>query len=256
MAKKLPVIFCSIIIQAAVWGSALAVPPLVAGDVAVADKNHIEWYLGTRYQKEDSIERQVPFTEIVYGVSGRQEITLEVPYIVKEGNNGFGDATLGTKFLFLRESDKDPGIAGSFEVKLDNGNDTKGLGTGAPEYDLRLRAQKRSAGWFTGIVNLGHTFVGEPEVNGVRIEKRDVWFAAFAQEYELSGKTSLLSEVYWKTNDEPRGPFRLAADVGFKRRISDNLWGHGAIGKSLREGNTGGPGLRVYLGVKYEFAVN
>lgn len=72
-------------------------PPLVAGDVPTADKGHVEWYLGSRYQKSGGIEREAPFSELVYGLSGRQEITFEIPYLFLDGEHGFGDAVVGTK---------------------------------------------------------------------------------------------------------------------------------------------------------------
>jgi len=229
-----------------------AVPPLVAGDVPTAEKGHVELYVGTRYQKTGSIEMQLPSTEIVYGISSKQEVTFEIPYLLMAGQDGFGDGVLGTKYLFLPETDKRPGIAGSFEAKLDNGSRSRGLGTGAIDYDLRVRAQK-SWGWFTGIFNLGYTFIGEPKVSGVRQEKNNVFFSAFVQEYALNAKTRLLSEVYWETGEEPGAPDRLAADVGFKHSLLPNLSVHGAVGKSLREGNRGGPKLRIYAGMKLEF---
>jgi len=228
------------------------VPPLVAGDVPTAEKGHVELYVGTRYQKTGSIERQLPATEIVYGISSKQEVTFEIPYLSTSGQNGFGDAVLGTKYLFLSEIDKRPGIAGSFEVKLDNGSQAKGLGTGAVDYNLLMRAQK-TCGWFTGIINLGYTFIGEPKVRDVRQERNNVFFSAFAQEYALNAKTWLLSEIYWETSEEPGTPDRLAADVGFKHYLLPNLTVYEAVGKSLREGNRGGPRLRVYAGMKLEF---
>lgn len=231
-----------------------AVPPLVAGDVPTADKNHVEWFIGMRHQKTDSIERQIPFTELVYGISERQELTFEIPYLSIDGNHGFGDAVLGTKFQFIKEAEGIPGLAGSFEIKLANASQTKGLGTGANEYDLRLRSQKTLA-WFTGLINLGYTFVGEPEVNGVHQERQNVLFTAFAQEFEIDPKTKILSEIYWRNSDEPGDPDRFAFDVGFKYRLFPNLAIHSAIGKSLREDNMGGPDLRVYAGIKMEFAL-
>lgn len=236
----------------AICQRAEAVPPLVAGDVPTVDKHHVEWFVGTRYQKTGAIERQVPFTEVVYGISDRQEVTFEVPYLVSQGRQGFGDAVVGTKYQFLKEMDRRPGVAGSFEAKLDTGSQAKGFGTGAMEYDLRLRSQK-TFGRFTGIVNLGYTFVGEPEENGVRQKRRDVLFTAFAQEYQVAPKTKLLSEIYWKNSDTPHSPDRLAADVGFKHQLLPHLSIHAAVGKSLRDDNVGGPKLRVYAGIKAEF---
>ncbi len=255
MVRRSLVIFCVISVFLAVFSSKVeAVPPLVAGDVPTADKNHVEWFIGMRYQKTDGIERQIPFTEMVYGISDRQELTFEIPYLSIDGNHGFGDAVLGTKFQFIKEADRIPGVAGSFELKLVNGSQTIGLGTGGKEYDLRLRSQK-TWDWFTGLINLGYTFVGEPEVNGMLLERQNVLFTAFAQEFEIHPRTKLLSEIYWKGSDEPGGPNRFAFDVGFKYRIFPNLSLHSAIGKSLRNDNAGGPALRVYAGVKMEFAL-
>ncbi len=73
---------------------------------------------------------------------------------------------LGTKLLVLSETAGRPGMAGSFEVKLATGNQSKDLGTGALEYGLLLRSQK-SWGGFTLMGNLGYTFVSEPTENGV-----------------------------------------------------------------------------------------
>lgn len=240
-----------VILLIAVIGKAYAVPPLVAGDVPTADKKHLEWFIGTRYQKTDSVERQLPFTELVYGLSDRQEITFEIPYLSLEAHQGFGDAVLGTKYQFLKEANSYPGVAGSFEWKLINGRQAKGLGTGATEYDFRLRMQK-TWGWFTGLGNLGYTLVGEPEENGVRQKRRNVLFTAFAQDFEISSKTKLLSEIYWKNSDEPDESNRLAGDIGFKHHLLSHLSIHAAIGKSLRSEELGGPKLRVYTGIKLE----
>ncbi|MBI5049115.1 MAG: transporter [Deltaproteobacteria bacterium] len=189
---------------------------------------------------------------MVWGISDRQEITFEIPYLSADGASGFGDAVLGTKYQFLKETEGAPGIAGSFEIKLANASQSKGLGTGAMEYDFRVRSQK-TWGWFTGIINLGYTIIGEPNIDGVRQARQNVWFTAFAQEFEIFPETKLLSEIYWKESDEPDAPNRFAFDVGFKHQILPHLAGHVAIGKSLREDNVGGPNLRVYMGIKLEF---
>jgi hypothetical protein len=95
--------------------------------------------------------------------------------------------------------------------------------------------------------------VGEPTVQGVTEERKNVWFASFAQEYEVTKRTKLLSEIYLETADEPGTPNRLAADVGLEYKIREDLKVHGTIGKSLRERNQGGPDLRVYIGFEWDF---
>jgi hypothetical protein len=230
-----------LIASAIVARPAAAVQPMVTGDVPTADKNHVEVYLGMRYQETDTIERQLPFAEIVYGLTERQEITVEIPYLSVDGRHGFGDAVLGTKYLILHETDQRPGIAGSFELKLDNGDASKGLGTGSLEYEFRLRAQK-TFGWFTGLVNAGYTIT----------DQRDVVFLAFAQEYRVSAKLALLSEIYWRSSAEPDDSNRFAGDVSFKYHLEKHLDVHAAVGKSLRNANRGGPALRVYAGIKLD----
>lgn len=230
-----------LIASAIVARPAATVQPMVAGDVPTADKTHVEVYLGVRYQESDGIERQLPFTEVVYGLTERQEITFEMPYLSVDGQHGFGDAVLGTKYIILPETDQRPGVAGSFELKLENGAPSKGLGTGAVEYDFRLRAQK-TCGWFTGLVNAGYTIT----------DQRDVLFLAFAQEYRVCAKLALLSEIYWRSSAESGEPNRLAGDVGFKYHLVRHLDVHGAAGRSLRSANRGGPAQRVYAGVKLD----
>ena len=231
-----------------------APPPLVTGDVPTADKGRFEWYAGVRYQESESgqPERLLPFTELVYGISDRQELTFETAGLSKDGHYGLSDSVLGTKFGFLKETERLPGIAGSFELKLPTGDESRGLGSGEFDYDLRLRSQK-TWGWFTAIGNAGYTFVTDPEFGGVTTSTENVWLLTFGQEYEVAKRTTLLSEIYFVSREEPGGPNRLAANIGFKQKVLENLSVHAAVGKSVREGNRGGPDLRVYAGLKWEF---
>jgi hypothetical protein len=231
-----------------------APPPLVTGDVPTADKGMFELYAGVRYQESESgrPSRQLPFTELVYGLSDRQELTFEIAYLSANHERGFGYSVVGTKYVFLKENEKRPGIAGSFELKLPTGSERKGLGTGEFDYDLRLRAQK-SWDWFTIIGNVGYTFLTDPEFGGVTTEKDNVWLATVAQEYQVFKRTKLLSEIYFVSREEHGDHNRLAANIGFKHKILDNLSVHASVGKSIRDENRGGPDLRAYAGLKWEF---
>jgi hypothetical protein len=206
-----------------------------------------------RYESEgDAINRMIPSDEFVYGIWDRQEITFEMPYLSQEGQNGFGDITIGTKYMFVKETKVLPGISSTFEWKLNNGSFPRGLGTGAFNYDFRVIGQKT---WsrFSGLWNLGYTIVGGPEVNGLREKRRNVWFTSFAQEIELTEKLRWLSEIYFETADEPGIANRLAADAGFEYKIREDFKVHGTIGRSLREDHEGGPKLRFYVGFEWDF---
>src|SRR5215217_4003119 len=103
-------------IVAAFAAKCFAPPPLVTGDVPTADKQTFEWYVGGRYQESESgrPSRLLPFTELVYGLSERQEMTFEVAGLSENHDYGISDAVLGTKYVFQTELDSRPGVAGSF----------------------------------------------------------------------------------------------------------------------------------------------
>jgi len=250
--KPTPILAVALLLAFA--SRSFAPPPLVTGDVPTADKQTFEWYAGARYQESESGKpaRLLPFTELVYGLTDRQELTFEIAGLSADHEYGINDAVLGTKFVFLKETERRPGIAGSFELKLPTGDKDRGLGSGEFDYDLRLRAQK-TWDWFTAIGNVGYTFVTDPEFGGVRQSTENVWLAACGQEWQVARRTKLLSELYFVSREEPGGPNRLAANLGFKHKLLDNLTVHAAVGKSVREGNRGGPDLRVYAGLKWEF---
>jgi hypothetical protein len=189
---------------------------------------------------------------LVYGLTDRQELTFETSGLSLDGHYGLSDSVLGTKYVFLKENEKRPGLAGSFELKLPTGDESRGLGSGEFDYDLRLRVQK-SWGWFTAIGNAGYTFVTDPEFGGLTTSAENVWLLTFGQEYQVAKWTKLLSELYFVSREEPGEPNRLGANIGFKQKLLDNLQIHAAVGKSVREGNRGGPDLRVYAGLKWEF---
>ena len=230
-----------------------AVPPLVSGDVPTADKDTFELYPGVRYQSEGgSVNRQFPFVELVYGISDRQEVTFEIPFLSQQGERGFGDIVLGTKYNFIKESRRLPGVSCTFELKLNNASASRGLGSGGLDCDIRFPFQK-TWGWFTALGNVGYTIVGEAKSGGVTQPRRNVWFASFVQQYRVWDKTKLLSEIYLETGEERGQPNRFAADVGFEQKIAHNLTFQAAVGRSLREGARGGPDLRVYVGLHWVF---
>jgi hypothetical protein len=253
-SRRAHIFACILTVMLLTVSRCFAPPPMVTGDVPTADKQTFEWYAGARYQESESGKpaRLLPFTELVYGVSERLEVTFETAGLSVEGHYGLTDSVVGTKFVFLNETARRPGVAGSFELKLPTGDESRGLGSGEFDYDLRLRAQK-TWGWFTAIGNAGYTFVTDPEFGGVTTSTENVWLLTFGQEYQVAKRTRLLSELYFVSREESGEPNRLAANFGFKHKLLDNLTVHAAVGKSVREGNRGGPDLRLYAGLKWEF---
>ncbi|MBI3553369.1 MAG: transporter [Elusimicrobia bacterium] len=230
-----------------------ATPPLESGDMPTADAGRAEFFLGTKYVKSGAVERSIPADELVLGLSEREELTAEVPYLSVDGHHGFGDITLGTKYMFNYNDKRDSGIAGSFEAKLDNGSRASGLGNGAVDYEARLRAQET---WpkVTSYLNVAHTWVGQPVVNGRRQLRHNIRLVSVAQETLVAKNLRFITEMIWNNSDIPGEPHRLAANSGVRYALTRNIELHGTIGRSLRDANAGGPTYRAYAGVKFEFA--
>lgn len=228
-------------------------PPIESGDVPTADKGRFEWYVGTLFEKSDgTLNRELPVMELVYGLTDRQELNFEIPWLSEHGVHGWEDAIVGTKYMFVKETNTLPGIAGSLQVKLPSASTSRGLGTGEFDYNLLLRVQK-TWGRYTLLGNLGYTFIGEPTIDGITEPRDNVWFASLVQFYEIAERTSLLGEVLFETSDEPGAPNRFATNIGIERELADNFKVHAAIGTSLREHQRGGPEMRAYIGFKWEF---
>jgi len=230
-------------------------PPLTTGDVPTAAAGTLEIYAGQRYQENpDGTQGRETETELAFGVNERIEGVFEIPYVSEAGARGWGDVTVGVKYLFVAETAKLPGFAGSIKCELPTASAEQGLGRGAKVWAERLRVQKT---WdrLTGMANVGYSIVDEPVVGGNRKARENPWFTAVAGEYRLFKKTILVSEIYLLTREKPGAYNRLVYSVGFKQKLTPNFRIHGAISGSLRHEDVGGPQLRLFLGFKYELAV-
>ena len=247
----LPSLFLLFLGQAVVFAG----PPLTTGDVPTATAGTLEIYGGQRYQESpDGTRARETETELAYGINQRLEGLFEVPYFSEENVHGWGDVTLGAKYVVIAEAEKTPGVAGSIKCELPTANAEQGLGRGAAAWTGRLRAQKT---WsrLTCMANLGYTVVNEPVISGLRKARENPWFVAVAHEYRFFKNTIFLSEIYWQTREKPGADNRLAYSIGFKQKLTPSFRIHGAIGGSLRHEDIGGPQLRLFLGFKYELAV-
>lgn len=254
-ARVVRALRCLPVLVAAAWAPlAVAVPPLVIGDVPTADRGTLEVYAGAERVRSGAVEWTAPADELVLGISGRQELTLEAPYVVTPAGHGLGDLVLGTKVVLLPEAPDRPGLAGSVEWKLANGDVATGTGSGSMELGFLLRAQK-SARWLTLIANGGYTLVGEPRIGGIRQARRDTGFLGAGAKAALPAGIWAVADLYWRGADVPGEPARLAGDGGLVVRLAQHLTARGAVGTSLRPGALGGPALRLYLGLEADLGL-
>ena len=121
-----------------------AIPPLVSGDIPTADRGTYELFFGYVLKDGAAVtEKEIPFWELVYGLTKVQELTIEAPIVRRNGpagtTTGIGDVILGTKYRFVGRPAADSGLSISLEVKLPTGDEDRGLGAGAVAVDLRAR---------------------------------------------------------------------------------------------------------------------
>src|ERR1035437_8939042 len=90
----------------AAWASvSRAGPPLATGDVPTATAGILEIYEGQQYQKnaDNSLERATS-TEFAFGINDRLEANFELPYLSESTTQGWGDTTIGSKYMFVTEN--------------------------------------------------------------------------------------------------------------------------------------------------------
>lgn len=248
-----PSLLLSMALLASLASPLWAIPPLVSGDVPTAPKGVYELFVGHLFVDGGAVdEHEAPFWELVYGLTPRQELTLEGPLLFRDDPDGssfgFGDVVIGTKYRLLGDPAADSGLSASLEVKLPTGDRDRGLGSGETDVDLRLRA-----GWVLAreiiYANLGYRWVGEP----LDAERDNTWFYSVVWDHPAGKKLRLLTEVYGRTASESGAPNRLAATVGIKWRVRPKQQFHFSVGRSLRKDAKGGPRLRLYTGWRWDF---
>ncbi len=243
----------AVFVLAAAPRAARATPPLVTGEVPTVGKGRFHWFTGFQYQEQGAVGRQAPLTDFLYGITRLQELKLSAPFVTTGGHQGFGDVTLGAKTMVLQEADAAPMTSASFEAKLPNADESKGLGSGSTEYDFRLRSQK-TLGRLQTYANLAYTRVGDVVFAGATQRRSDVLFASLAHETRLAKKWAVLSELLYANSPLPGQPNQLSASLGFKffyHQGRESIFG--SVAKSLREGNVGGPRVRFYWGLRFIF---
>ncbi|MFH1479294.1 MAG: transporter [Candidatus Omnitrophota bacterium] len=170
-----------------------AARPLSMDDIGTVEERHIGIESGFEYVKQPDEERNFSLV-VKYGLTKNIDIGMETPYQFidfKESANvdGIGDVKLCTKYRFLEEGDL-PGMALSFSIKTESGDEEKGLGSGEADYSVTGLITKE-IGAFTTHLNLGYTFVGEPGDDNL--------LYGIALEYPLNESLNIVGEVAGET---------------------------------------------------------
>lgn len=101
--------------------------------------------------EEEAVDKEnlltIPRLQAFFGIMDRLGGEVSVPYVHRkegeESETGFGDISLGLKYLLVKEALAMPALVGIFELGIPTGDEEKGLGEGKTEFNAALGWVKR-----------------------------------------------------------------------------------------------------------------
>lgn len=209
-------------------GEILAYRPLGTEDAGVAGKGVAQAEVSWDYLKwgNDEVKNENVFLLVpIYGLTENLELSVEIPYLVHnlkigDSEEGIGDINLVAKYLLIKEGEKTPAFVVKGVVKMDNGDEDKGLGSGDKDYSIFAAASK-TLGEVTLHGMFGYTWVGDKEDKNLR----DITLFGIAADYALTETFHILAEINGNKHpdrtaeeDDPR-----SALAGITYKVSDHL---------------------------------
>lgn len=208
-----------------VTGNLYAYRPLGTEDAGVAGKGVAQAEMSWDYLKwKNGDVEQVLMLVPIYGLTDTLELSVEIPYLLHypdagKQENGTGDINIVAKYLIRDENDGVPAIAVKGIVKMDNGANDRGLGSGDKDYSSVAVASK-TISRMTVHGMFGYTWIGKKNDENLR----DITLYGIALDYAASDPFHILAELNGNRhpdsteNDDPRN-----ALAGLTYKVSDNL---------------------------------
>ncbi|GAC1310548.1 MAG: hypothetical protein NVSMB21_18630 [Vulcanimicrobiaceae bacterium] len=213
---------------------AVAGPPYVTDDPEPATYRSFEFYLAPQFVRSGaSASGSAPTVDINYGLLREVHVTAALPLAFSRSEPGptaigVGDAQLGVKYRFVRETPRLPQIAFYPSVSISTGASTTGLGSGAVQTFLPLWAQK-SFGPST--VFGGGGLHLDPSVG-----HRTWWYAGAVVTRALSRDLSVGAELYRTTPVTWDGRGTTGASLGVTRAFGELHTLLFSLGRSYGDG--------------------
>lgn len=134
--------------------------------------------LGARwYLRRGEIQASVPYLRIdgaadVTWIDGQPIAVATAPATdTQRKESGLGDIVLRGDYYLVTGSDTRPWVIGLVRVKLPTGNEDRGLGSGATDFEAGLSLIQKT-GPVSWLADVGYTFVGNPRGLDARNEVR------------------------------------------------------------------------------------
>jgi hypothetical protein len=219
---------------------------------------------GQVYSKDNNIDVSIVDLYAKYGFTDDWEFGIDVPY--KEWNtdknivlpnlttsgseSGFADMNLWTKYRFIKESEKKFGAAAGVNLKLKNGDENKGLGTG--KYDVMpflVATYKFQEPLLFG-ARVGYNIVGEPD--NVKWDNEMVY--SVWTRYTFSDQLGIVGEINGNTlragNLTGNRADAVEIDGGITYGVTPNVGLVAGAGIGITDN---APDWRFFVSLKTEF---
>ncbi len=219
-------------------GSAFAWRPLTIDEAYPMELGKFELDAGVAYAHDSEVKAWESPAGLTAGILPNMDACVGFGGMFEERKTGDGhdcvsgcsDFGLGTKWMFLKEKESLPAMSLVAVVKLPTADDSNGLGTGKPHYDLTWMASKK-LGEKTGIhVNAGYCWAGQPEGE----EGGDVVHYGLALDYQLTESVQWVGEVFAEKELQDDTQTCVQYNTGFRWSASDSLTLDIAAGSRLR----------------------
>ena len=203
----------------------LAYRPFGTEDAGVAGKGVVQAEASFDYLKwNDGTAENVFVVVPIYGLTDNIELSAELPYMLHRPaagalESGAGDINLVMKYLLASEGECSPAFAVKGVAKLDNGDFSRGLGSGDKDYSFFGVASK-TFDRFIIHSHLGYAWVGKSQNAALR----DISLFGLAVDCALTDACHLLAEI-----NGNRHPDSTATEdprnwlVGISNKLSDKL---------------------------------
>ena len=229
--------------------------PLVIDDAYPVDKGAFELEAGVGFHRDGDMDHWDFPIGLTYGLVDRVEVGVGFGWQMEERRHvvdgderasSFGDLTLGVKWQFAEQANLWADQALAAVLTLPTSDEDEGFGSGEIDFDIMWIASRRISDELAVHVNLGYTFVGDPEGE----ELDDTVHYGIAAEYQIAPRWQVVAEVFADTPTSDIDDTVAAINGGVRWEALDSLILDAAIGTTI---HGDGPDVFVTVGLTWGF---
>jgi hypothetical protein len=241
-------VLVSLSILIAIYGPALAGPPLLTDDTGTPGDRH--WEINLAYtldKRHTETTHEVPILDFNYGVGDNIQLKYEVPWLVLHERDagtksGLGKSVVGVKWRFLDEKRYVVSMSVYPQCEFNNptSSSDRGLVDKGTDVLLPLQVSKRIGQiWVNG--EIGYMF---------RQHFDDEWLYALSSGYQIRENLTFLGEIHCNsTNNFDEN--EVVFNMGTQWDLNKTCGILASVGRSLYNSKGDDVEFMSYLGVQF-----